>query len=224
MKGEFCIFIINDMKKYTCPSCGNIKLLKENSHYEATRLKRVCKSCAMKKWQDEKYGKKEINKFTSTCPNCNQSKTHTYNTPLSATQAQTLSNKFSTQLCYSCSNSIHYVLSKNKINTKPEQSLKIILDELKIKYIHSFKYQKYNFDFYLPDFDTLIEVDGCYWHGKNLKWDELNETQKTSRKNDERKNQICLENNKKLIRFWEDEINKENIINKIGYETAFNLE
>jgi G:T-mismatch repair DNA endonuclease (very short patch repair protein) len=208
------------MKEYTCPSCGNIKLLKENSHYESTRLKRVCKSCAMKKWQDEKYGKKEINNFTSTCPNCNQVKTHKSNTLLSPTQAQTLSNRFSTQLCYSCSNSMYYVLSKTKINTKPEQNLKVLLDELKINYIHSFKYQKYNFDFYLPDFDILIEVDGCYWHGKNLKLDELNETQKTSRKNDEKKNRICLENNKKLIRFWEDEINKENIIKKISYERS----
>jgi hypothetical protein len=212
------------MKEYTCPSCGSTKFLKENSHYEATRLKRICKSCAMKKWQDKKYGKKEIYKFNSTCPNCKQIKTHIYKNPLSPTQTQTLSNRLSSQLCYSCSNSEYYVLSKNKINTKPEQEFKIILDELKINYIHGFKYQKYNFDFYLPHFDVLVEIDGVYWHGKNLDWDNLNETQKTSRKNDEKKNQICLENNKKLIRLWEDEINKENIINKIGYETTFNLE
>ena len=178
----------------------------------------------MKKWQDKKYGKKEIYKFNSTCPNCKQIKTHTYKNPLSPTQAQTLSNRLSSQLCYSCSNSEYYVLSKNKINTKPEQEFKIILDELKINYIHGFKYQKYNFDFYLPNSDTLVEIDGIYWHGKNLEWGELNETQKTSRKNDEKKNQICLENNKKLIRLWEDELTKENIINKIGYETTFNME
>ena len=70
----------------------------------------------------------------------------------------------------------------------------------------------------------MIEIDGVYWHGKDLSWNELNETQKTSRKNDEKKNQICLENNKKLIRLWEDELTKENIINKIGYETTFNME
>jgi len=212
------------MKEYTCPSCGGTKMLKENSHYESTRLKRVCKSCAMRKWQEEKYGKKDIYEFASTCPKCNQTKTHKVTTPLSPTQTQTLSNKFSTQLCYPCSNSVHYTLSKTKINTKPEQIFKSILEELKINFIQSFKYKKHNFDFYLPDSDTLVEIDGVYWHGKNLGWDELNETQKTSRKNDGKKNQICLENNKKLIRLWEDELTKENIINKIGYETTFNME
>lgn len=212
------------MKEYTCPSCGGIKMLKENSHYEATRLKRVCKSCAMRKWQEEKYGKKNIYEFTSTCPKCNQTKTHIYKNPLSLYQTQTLSTKFSSLLCYNCSNSEYYVLSKTKTNTKPEQIFKSILEELKINFTQSFKYKKYNFDFYLPDFDTMIEIDGVYWHGKDLSWNELNETQKTSRKNDEKKNQICLENNKKLIRLWEDELTKENIINKIGYETTFNME
>jgi G:T-mismatch repair DNA endonuclease (very short patch repair protein) len=212
------------MKEYTCPSCGGTKMLKENSHYEATRLKRVCKSCAMRKWQEEKYGKKDIYEFTSTCPKCNQTKTHIYKNPLSLYQTQTLSTKFSSLLCYNCSNSEYYVLSKTKTNTKPEQIFKSILEELKINFTQSFKYKKYNFDFYLPDFDTMIEIDGVYWHGKDLSWNELNETQKTSRKNDEKKNQICLENNKKLIRLWEDELTKENIINKIGYETTFNME
>jgi G:T-mismatch repair DNA endonuclease (very short patch repair protein) len=202
-------------KEYKCPQCSKISLLKESSWKEAIRLKRLCRSCAMKKWQDEKYGKKEINEFTSICPNCKQIKTHTSNTLLSATQVQTLIDKFSSKLCYACSNSIHYILSGKKKNTKPEREFKSILKDLNIKFKQSYKYKGYYFDFYIPKLNVLIEIDGVYWHGKGLNWDQLNETQRNSRLNDERKNQLCLDNQIPLIRLWENDFDKQTVINII---------
>ena len=54
----------------------------------------------------------------------------------------------------------------------------------------------------------LIEVDGTYWHGKNLKDYELNEQQKQTRKNDMIKNELASNRNYKLIRIWSDELSE----------------
>ena len=43
----------------------------------------------------------------------------------------------------------------------------------------------------------------------------LNETQKNSRKNDLKKNQICLDSQQKLIRLWEDEVIESILLDKI---------
>jgi very-short-patch-repair endonuclease len=204
-------------KEYKCPKCSKISLLVESSWREAKRLKRLCRSCAMKKWQDEKYGKKTISEFTSICPKCNKTKQHKW-CNLSPTRIKNLSEAMSQKMCKSCSNSEYYTLSKKKKNTKPEKEFKIVLKELDIKFKQSYKYKGYYFDFYLPELDILVEVDGVYWHGKGLSWDELNETQKNSRTNDGKKDKLCLDSQKPLIRLWEDEINKNTVISKLKYE------
>jgi len=201
-------------KEYKCPQCSSIKLLAECSWNEAIRLKRLCKSCAMKKWQTEKYGEKQTREFISTCPKCKKEKLHKWKN-ISETRIQTLIGVMSTKMCKSCSNSVYYVLSKTKKNTKPEREFKKIARQLKIKYRQGWKYKGYNFDFYLPELKILVEIDGNYWHGKGLKLKELNPTQTNSRKNDEKKNKICLENSQPLIRLWEDEVTEQVIKNKL---------
>ena len=142
-------------KEYKCPQCLGISLLAESSWKEAIRLKRLCRSCAMKKWQTEKYGEKKIREFTSTCPKCKKEKKHRWKNQ-SETSIKNLSKIMSDKLCKSCSNSEYYVLSKAKINTKPERDFKKIARKLKIKYIQGYKYKGYNFDFFLPDLKILI--------------------------------------------------------------------
>jgi len=93
-----------------------------------------------------------------------------------------------------------------KVNTKPERNFKLKLNEFKINYEQSYYLCKKIYDFYLPKYNILIEIDGIYWHGKDLKDIELNETQSKNRKNDKLKNKIAKENNMKLLRFWEGEI------------------
>jgi len=63
-----------------------------------------------------------------------------------------------------------------KTDTKPELEFKVILDILQIKYEHPYTVnlgKRYaSVDFYLSDYDMLVEVDGEYWHPQELK--ELN--------------------------------------------------
>lgn len=200
--------------KYECPQCSSVNILKKFSFEQAKKLKRLCRSCAMKKWQLEKYGEKTLSEFTSTCPKCGKIKKHKWKN-LSPTQTKSRSKDLSLKMCKSCSNSEYYVLSKTKTNTKPERKLKEILQNNSINFKQSYKYEGYYFDFYLIDYNILIEVDGNYWHGKGLEWEKLNHTQKLSRTNDNKKSSICLEKQQILIRFWEDEIDENLVISII---------
>lgn len=200
--------------EYQCPSCNKISLLHRNAFYNAVKEKKQCNSCAVKKWHIKKYGKREDREFTTNCPRCNKIKYHKRKN-ISPTQLLNIKNIMSKKLCLSCSNTLYHTLPSSKINTKPELKFKEILNELNINYIHNFKFMNYHFDFYLNDLDILVEIDGNYWHGKGLKENELNFSQQKSRKNDINKNQICVNYNKKLIRFWEDEISIDIIKEKI---------
>jgi very-short-patch-repair endonuclease len=39
-----------------------------------------------------------------------------------------------------------------------------VLDILNIRYENEMSVGRYNIDFYLPDYDAVLEVDGEYWH------------------------------------------------------------
>lgn len=97
------------------------------------------------------------------------------------------------------------------VDTKPEREFKQLLKDNNIQYEQTFYLDKKFYDFYLADYNTLVEVDGTYWHGKGLEDNELNETQTKNRKNDKLKNKIAEYNGYMLIRVWGDEINKFNI-------------
>ena len=72
----------------------------------------------------------------------------------------------------------------------------------------------FSFDFYLPDYQVYIEVDGDYWHANPLFFDKgnLNKTQKINVYRDWKKNQFCEESGMILYRFWENDINS-NLLN-----------
>lgn len=57
--------------------------------------------------------------------------------------------------------------------------------------------------------NILIEVDGDYWHcNPNSKFSEpIYETQKGNLIQDKIKEQWCIDNGYKLLRFWESDIN-----------------
>lgn len=200
--------------EYTCPTCNKISHLQRDPYRVAIKNNRECNSCAVKKWHVKKYGKKQDRTFTSTCSNCGDIKQHRWKN-LSDTQLDNIQKTNNTKLCYKCSNSLHYTLSEIKTNTKPERIFKQYLEEWNIPYIQNFKFKHHHFDFYLTSMNILVEIDGNYWHGKNLEEHELNPSQIKSRKNDLKKNKICLENNQPLIRLWEDELNEKVIKNKL---------
>jgi len=92
--------------------------------------------------------------------------------------------------------------------TKPELEVFDILTKNKIVFETQYEFRGRYFDFAIPSKKILLEVDGVYWHGKNVSDNELNETQQRTRENDKYKNMLVESSDWTLIRIWEDEIKK----------------
>ena len=74
------------------------------------------------------------------------------------------------------------------------------------------------YDFYLIDFNLLIEADGDYWYVNPMKYGETNiltETQNKNIENDKFKDKLAKDKGYKLIRFWESDIKKKNFKYKL---------
>jgi len=85
-------------------------------------------------------------------------------------------------------------------DTKPELAVQAVLDDYKIDYIKQHKIGPYTFDFYLPDNNILIEVQGEYWHSF------------TAVKNkDLSKNSFILNNHSSLQVYYIDEIDTKSV-------------
>ena len=95
--------------------------------------------------------------------------------------------------------------SPKLFNTKPELKMKIILDENNVEYKFQHRLSIGIYDFYLPSLNILIEVDGAYWHGR-LENKPSNIEQIIEK--DKLKNNFAIQNGYKMIRVWDDEIEK----------------
>lgn len=107
-------------------------------------------------------------------------------------------------------------IGKRKYYTsKLETTFANILDLLEIKYqkLLYAKEIKAFYDFYIPELNLVIEVDGDFWHcNPNSKHAEAKyESQKKNQIRDKEKEQWLKDNGYKLLRFWESDINN-NII------------
>jgi len=78
------------------------------------------------------------------------------------------------------------------------------------------------YDFKIKGKDIIIEVDGDFWHcNPNTKFNlPMYAAQKSNLKQDEIKNNWCVDNGFKLLRFWETDINTkpEDVINILKQE------
>lgn len=104
-----------------------------------------------------------------------------------------------------------YQNNKAKYNkdTKPELECERILKNNNINYTKQFRITNRLYDFYLSDYNLLIEVDGTFYHGKGIKDEDLKYVcQKKSRRIDKLKTELAKERGYNLIRVWEDEINQ----------------
>jgi G:T-mismatch repair DNA endonuclease (very short patch repair protein) len=94
-----------------------------------------------------------------------------------------------------------------------EDYFSTILDSLNIKYIRFFyaKDIKAFYDFYLPKYNIIIEVDGDFWHcNPNTKYAEPSyNTQRKNLKRDKQKTEWAQQNGFKLLRFWENDIKND---------------
>lgn len=96
--------------------------------------------------------------------------------------------------------------SKLEIKFKEE-----FLDKLGINYIYQYEIESIErtYDFYLPDSNLLIEVDGDYFHSNPMFYteDKLTPTQKKNKRVDEYKNKWALMHGIPILRIWEYDIN-----------------
>lgn len=95
--------------------------------------------------------------------------------------------------------------------SKLEKLFANILELLNINYKSSYyaKDIKAFYDFYIPDHNILIEVDGDFWHTNPLKYPKgpVSKCQFKNAIRDDEKNKWAKDNGYKLLRFWENDIN-----------------
>jgi len=100
---------------------------------------------------------------------------------------------------------------ENYHTSELEERFKIILDVLDIEYKHFFFAKGINkiFDFYIPKYNILIEVDGDFYHCNPNIYNNgpVCKTQTINIENDKLKDEWAKANGYKLLRFWEDDIN-----------------
>lgn len=83
------------------------------------------------------------------------------------------------------------------------------LDKLGLKYVYQFETDIGRwFDFYLPEHNLLIEIDGSYYHSdpRLIKESEMNPMQKRNKRVDKHKDEWALMHGIPLIRIWEKDI------------------
>lgn len=102
---------------------------------------------------------------------------------------------------------------KTKLSKSPsniEFKFESILKLINIEFRYQYEYKHRLFDFYIEKYNILIEVDGDFYHcNPNSKHKEMiYEVQRLTKQNDEYKNNLCKENEIKLLRYWEKDINE----------------
>lgn len=108
--------------------------------------------------------------------------------------------------------------------TKLECKFELIMELLNITYIYQYRVSSGMFDYYIEDSNILVEVDGDFHHcNPNSKHHTpIYPIQIKTVSNDIRKNKIANDNNIKLLRFWESDINNspEDIIKRLKNELS----
>jgi len=102
----------------------------------------------------------------------------------------------------------HLAVNKKK-STDIELAIEAELVRRQIHFVKQKRLLNFLVDFYLPDYEVVIECDGCFWHACpecDLPRDP-NFIQKT-RAADERRDTLLLQAGYEVFRFWQHEILK----------------
>lgn len=94
--------------------------------------------------------------------------------------------------------------------SKLEQKFaKEFLKKLNIKYEEQFEAKsiKRFYDFYLPEYQVIIEIDGDYYHAYGKIHEEMSPMQKKNKRVDKIKDEWALSHGIPIIRIWEHDIN-----------------
>ncbi len=202
--GKRCSSICSNKVRKTgqYKQCGNCKKIIYIAEWQLKAHKQYCSTkCSYE-------GKSKKCRITIKCENsfCNTQINKTIKDP----------KRFCDLKCLNIYRSQKANLIHKFKNTKPELELKKILDENNIHYEFQKSLQwkrgwKKWYDFYIPNLNLLIEVDGIYWHGMNMNYVQLNNQQKQTRNNDILKNSLASIQGYNLERIWCKDISLENI-------------
>lgn len=105
---------------------------------------------------------------------------------------------------------LNNAMIQTKTPTKIEIKIKNFLDEMNIFNIKNKTINNFLCDFYLPDYNFVIECDGDYWHANPMFYSnkKLTNPQIKNIERDIRKNNMFNDEKIPFIRFWEHDINK----------------
>lgn len=102
---------------------------------------------------------------------------------------------------------VHHKFGTSKLE---EDFARDFLDKLKVRYVYQFEAKDIGrfYDFYLPDVNLIIEIDGSYFHSdpRLVKEENMNPMQKHNKRVDEYKDRWALMHGIPLIRIWEKDI------------------
>jgi len=93
--------------------------------------------------------------------------------------------------------------------TAPERVFASMMDELEIKYETQKVVGRKIYDFYIPSKNTIVEIDGDYYHGNPLIYEakQLNKMQIRNMRNDKFKDVLAKGNGFTIERVWEYDLN-----------------
>lgn len=96
----------------------------------------------------------------------------------------------------------------SQLKSYPHKRMCEIIKSMNLAYEEEKRLSYWSFDIYLSDYDLYIEVDGDYFHSNPKIYPNgpKTNTQKINKARDDKKNKFVLDNNIKLIRFWESDI------------------
>lgn len=89
---------------------------------------------------------------------------------------------------------------------------KEFLDKLGVNYVWQFEAKEIGrfYDFFLPDYGIITEIDGSYFHNdpRVVSQDKIKPMHKKNMRVDEEKNKWADIHHYRLLRFWEKDINE----------------
>lgn len=111
-----------------------------------------------------------------------------------------------------------------KKQTKIELKIERFLKNNNINYETNYRIDKFLVDFYLNEYNIVIECDGDYWHSNPRFYDcnSLNEMQIKNKERDIRKDKMLNEHGIRFIRFWEYDIHNLFHIVEISIKNVIN--
>lgn len=97
---------------------------------------------------------------------------------------------------------------QTKKPTRIEVKIENYIKTLNINYKKNYRIGMFLMDFYLTDYNIVIECDGDYWHSnpKFYNYDSLDKIQMKNHDRDKRKNELLIQIGVIFIRFWEYDI------------------